>query len=81
MADRGAVALVLSRGSATHEFVTTFVIRHYAGSQEGAVFQRNQWDKLIESAGGELTMADTKPGDAAGEGVRKFFEATENEDE
>jgi hypothetical protein len=56
-----------------HEFATTFVIRHRAGSQEGAIFQRNEWDKLIAANGGEVVMARTNPDDAAGVGLGEFL--------
>jgi hypothetical protein len=67
--------------TASYEWVTTFVIRHHAGSHEGAIHQRNQWDKLIEADGGELTMADTQPGDASVAGLRAFFAAADEADD
>jgi hypothetical protein len=64
---------------ANHEFVTTFVVKHEAGSEEGAIFQRNEYDKAIKELGGEVVMADTKPGDARGEGLRLFTEPEERD--
>lgn len=62
-----------------YEFVTTFVIGHEAGSQEGAIFQRNEMDKAIEALGGTVRMAHTEAGDAAGAGLLAFFDTEPEE--
>jgi hypothetical protein len=55
--------------------VTTFTVRHHAGSQEGAIFQRNAFGKAMEAAGADVVGAVTVPGDAGGEAVRRLMEA------
>jgi hypothetical protein len=64
----------------SYEWVTTFVVRHTAGSKEGAIFQRNEYDRAIAALGGETTTAVTKPGDAAGTGLRTFLQETQDDE-
>lgn len=65
----------------SYEWVTTLVIKHEAGSQEGAIFHRNEMEVAIRQLGGEVTMADSRPGDAAGAGLTAFFAVVDEDDD
>ncbi len=58
----------------SYEFMTTFVVRHYAGSLEGAIFLRNEYADAIKALNGEVVMAGTRPGDAGLEGMKRLLE-------
>lgn len=68
--------------SSSYEWVTTLVIRHHAGSNEGAIFQRREWDQAIEATGAEVVMGGTRPGHAGSEAMdqlQRFLGADEDD--